>query len=427
MIPVLQPTQTLSAPAAHKDGTGAEAAWRLRYWSIFGGQALSLIGSALTQFVLIWWITDKTGSVSALATAGLVALLPQALLGPLGGILADRYSRRLIMIGADLVSALCMAVLILLFLSERVELWHLYAMMAIRSAMGAFQAPAAAASTAMLVPAGFLPRAAGLNQTLMGVMTVAAAPLGALAIGLMPIGYALAIDLVTAVLGIVPLLIFAIPQQKAPEDRPKGLWREFREGVEVVRSRPELLRLYGLLAATVLVVMPSATLTPLLVKTHFGGGVEQVALIEAIGGIGMILGGMIVAALNPQRLILWILWGFAVSCFALGLVALAPGGMFWLGVVFWFLSCVAFIMGNAPFTTLLQATIPNHLQGRALSLLGTVMALAAPVGLAIATPLGEAIGVRWLFLAMGLAGGLVSLAGFLSAVLRNAGAAAPAR
>lgn len=382
-----------------------------------------MIGSALTQFVLIWWITDKTGSVSALATAGLVALLPLALLGPLGGILADRYNRRLIMIGADLVSALCMAVLIFLFLSERVELWHLYAMMFIRSAMGAFQGPAAAASTAMLVPASFLPRAAGLNQTLQGLMTVAAAPLGALAMGLMPIGYALAIDLVTAILGIVPLLIFAIPQQKAPEDRRAGLWSEFKEGVQVVWSRPELRRLYGLLAAVVLVVMPSATLAPLLVKSHFGGGIEQVALIEALGGIGMILGGVIVAALNPKRLILWVLWGFAVSCFALGLVALAPSGMFWLAILFWFVSSLAFILGNAPFTTLLQTTIPNHLQGRALSLLGTVMALAAPIGLAIATPLGEAIGVRWLFLAMGLAGGFVGLAGFLSPVLRRAGRA----
>ncbi|MBO1915779.1 hypothetical protein J4727_01890 [Providencia rettgeri] len=59
------------------------------YW------AGALCGSALTQFVLLWWITDTTGSVSALAIAGIVALLPQALLSPLGGVLADRYSRRL--------------------------------------------------------------------------------------------------------------------------------------------------------------------------------------------------------------------------------------------------------------------------------------------------------------------------------------------
>ena len=136
--------------------------WRLRFWMIFSGQALSLVGSALTQFVLLWWITDTTGSVSALATAGMAAMLPQALLSPLGGTFADRYSRRLLMIAADVISALCMAVLIVLFLTERIELWHAYVMMFIRSAMQAFQTPAATASMAMLVPRDFLPRAAGL-------------------------------------------------------------------------------------------------------------------------------------------------------------------------------------------------------------------------------------------------------------------------
>ncbi|EJL30829.1 arabinose efflux permease family protein [Caulobacter sp. AP07] len=396
--------------------------WQPRYWSIFVGQALSLIGSALTQFVLIWWITDTTGSVAALATAGMVALLPQALLGPLGGAFADRHSRRLLMIAADGVSAICMLVLIALFLTQHIALWHIYTMMFVRSAMQAFQAPAAAASTAMLVPARFLPRASGLNQTMMGIMTVAAAPLGALAIALMPIGWALGIDVVTALIGIVPLLIFAIPQHRAPKAQRAGLWREVKEGVHLVWDDPALRRIYGLLAGVVLVIMPSFTLVPLLVKEHFGGGAEQVAIIEGLGGAGMIAGGLLVAALAPRRLMLWLLSGYALSCFTLALVALAPADMFWLAVVFWVFSSITFIIGHAPFTTLIQTTVPNHLQGRVLSLLSTIMGLAAPIGLALTTPLGELIGIRWLFVLMGALGGLVSLLGFLSPVLRRFGA-----
>ncbi len=375
--------------------------------------------------MLIWWITDTTGSVSALALAGLVALLPKALLGPLGGTLADRYSRRLIMIAADLVSALCMLVLIALFLADRIELWHIYTMMFVRSAMQAFQQPAAAASTAMLVPASFLPRAAGLNQTLMGIITVAAAPLGALAIGIMPIGYALGIDVATAILGILPLLIHAIPQHRAPKAGRSSLWAEFREGVALVRGDPVLWRLYLLLTAVVLVLMPSFTLVPLLVKEHFDGGAAQVAVIEGLGGAGMILGGMIVTALAPKRQVLWILWGFALSCFTFAMAALVPGTLFWLAVVFWVISSVAFIFGNAPLTVLIQTRVPNHLQGRALSLMATMMGLAAPVGLAIATQLGEVIGIRWLFVAMGVLSGLVALAGFLSPVLLTDADTAP--
>lgn len=413
MDPVLNPTSPALTPHHPDPGPG----WERRFWTILSGQALSLIGSALTQFVLIWWITDTTGSASALATAGMAALLPQALLGPLGGTLADRYSRRVLMIAADTISALCMLVLITLFLTERVELWHVYVMMFIRSAMQAFQSPAAAASTAMLVPASFLPRAAGLNQTLMGIMTVAAAPLGALAIGAMPLGLALSIDVATALLGIIPLLLFRIPQIKRAEEQQTSMWTEFREGVHLVWREPGLRRLYGLLGAIVLAIMPAFTMVPLLVKNHFGRGVGDVALMEGLTGAGMIVGGLLIAAVAPKRPMPWILMGFAASCLTLALTAWAPREMFWLAVIWWAISGLTFIIGNAPLTALLQTTVPNQLQGRVLSLLSTLMGLAGPVGLAIAGPLGERLGIRWLFVAMGVLGTVVSLAGFLSPAL----------
>ncbi|WP_294312362.1 MFS transporter [uncultured Chryseobacterium sp.] len=112
--------------------------WQKRYWFIFSGQALSIIGSALTQFVLMWWIADTTGSIGKLAVAGTMALLPQELLSPVGGVMADRYSRKVIMILADVISAFCVALLVILFLTDYVELWHIYLMMGIRGALQAF-------------------------------------------------------------------------------------------------------------------------------------------------------------------------------------------------------------------------------------------------------------------------------------------------
>ena len=409
-------TEPLPDPAA--------GPWRLRYWTIFIGQALSLIGSAVTQFVLLWWIAQTTGSVSALAMAGIAALLPQALLAPFGGVLADRYSRRLIMIVADLVSALCMTVLIALFLSATVELWHVYVMMFIRSAMQAFQAPAAQASAAMLVPVEFLPRAAGLNQVMMGVMTIAAAPLGALAIGIMPMGWALSIDVVTAVLGIVPLLLFAIPQPSRERAADQHFWSDFKEGVALVWHDRALLHLYAILAGVVLMIMPSFTLAPLLVIEHFQGGPGHVAVMEGLTGAAMIVGGLIVAAIAPKRKVAWFIWGFAISCFLLAVTAIPGPDHFWMAVAAWALSGAAFAAGNAPLVALLQAAIPNQLQGRAFSLLNMVMGLAAPVSLVAVSALGGLISVRWLFILMGIAGGLVALAGLLSRPLRRLDAAA---
>jgi DHA3 family macrolide efflux protein-like MFS transporter len=412
-----------ATPPAYHPGAG----WKLRYFSIFGGQSLSLIGSALTQFVLIWWITDTTGSVAALAMAGVAALAPQALLAPIGGTLADRYSRRLLMIVADLVTALCMVVLMWLFASGGIELWHIYAAMFVRSAAQAFQMPAAAASVAMLVPGSFLLRASGLSQMMMGVVTIAAAPLGALAISVMPIGWALGIDVITAVLGIVPLLIFTVPQQFASAGERAGLWREFTEGVALVWRDTGLRNLYGLVAAVVLLLMPASTLVPLLIKAHFGGGAPQVAMLESVAGIGMILGGAAAAVLVPRRAMRRAIGALIAANLALMATGLVPGHLFWIGVAFWAAACVAMVVGNAPLAAVLQAIVPNQFQGRVFALLNMLMGLGAPIGLAIATPVGEALGVRWLFVGSGLLGALLCFAGLFSRPLMRLDERMPAR
>ncbi|NJK46572.1 MAG: MFS transporter [Pleurocapsa sp. SU_196_0] len=393
--------------------------WQPRFWSIWFGQALSLVGSALTQFVLLWWITSTTGSANALATAGIAALLPQALLGPIGGVIADRLPRRLIMIVADSITAACMIVLVILFATDSIQLWHVYTLMFIRSSMQAFQSPAASSSTANLVPTDWLPRVAGLNQSLQGIMTIAAAPLGALALAWLPLQGALMIDVVTAVLGITPLLFHAIPQPKETQNKTSSVLTDFKEGVRFVMNDRGLLSLYALLGLVVLTIMPTFTLTPLLVKQHFSGGAGEVALMEGISGVGMILGGLFITAFPPRRPIVTLLVFFAVSCGTVAFTALSSGNALWLAVIWWTVSGISFSIGNAPMMSVLQTVVPNHMQGRTLSLMSTVMGLAGPIGLLIAGPLGEAIGVRGVFIWGGALSALVCALGLLSPALHS--------
>ena len=388
--------------------------WQPRFWSIWIGQALSLIGSSLTQFVLLWWITSTTNSASALAIAGVMALLPQALLGPLGGTLADRLPRRLIMIVSDSITALCMIVLVLLFSSNTVQIWHIYVLMFIRSSMQAFQSPAASASTANLVPNSWLPRVAGLNQSLQGIMTIAAAPLGALALAWLPLQGALMIDVVTAILGISPLVFYSVPQPKETQNKTSSVWNDFREGVRFVARDRGLLTLYTILGLVILTLMPTFSLTPLLVKQHFGGGINEVALMEGLSGVGMIVGGVLISIFPAKRPILILMVSFVVSCGTVALTALAGSNAFWLAIVWWVVSGLTFSTGNAPMMSVLQTVVPNHMQGRVLSLMSTIMGLAGPIGLAIAAPLGEAFGVRSVFIGGGVLSALVCLLALFS-------------
>ena len=110
--------------------------WATRFFTIFTGQTISLFGSSLVQFELIWYLTQKTGSATVLATASLFAMLPQILLGPIAGTVVDRGNRRLIMIASDSLIAVSTLGLAFLFWTGRVEIWHIYAVSVIRAIGG---------------------------------------------------------------------------------------------------------------------------------------------------------------------------------------------------------------------------------------------------------------------------------------------------
>src|SRR5574340_1045017 len=148
--------------------------WLRTFGPIWLGQAASLLGSSLVQFALVWHLTVKTGSTTVLAMATLVALLPQVVLGPFAGALVDRWDRRKVMMIADGSVALTTLILVALFSTGRIETWHIYVAMFLRSLGGAFHWPAMQASTSPMVPKEHLPRLAGANQALNGLINIAA-------------------------------------------------------------------------------------------------------------------------------------------------------------------------------------------------------------------------------------------------------------
>ena len=121
--------------------------WKRMFFTIWSGQALSILGSQLVQFALIWYLTVQTGSATVLATASLVGMLPNVILGPFIGTLVDRWNRRRIMLNADSIVALATLLLVVLFSLNVVEVWHIYAVLLIRSLASTFHGNAMSAST----------------------------------------------------------------------------------------------------------------------------------------------------------------------------------------------------------------------------------------------------------------------------------------
>ena len=166
--------------------TASSTNWARTFFTFWTGQALSLFGTQLVQFALVWWLTETTGSATVLATATLVGVLPNVFLAPVAGVLVDRWSRRTIMIASDGAVALATLALAVDFALGVVQVWHVYLALFVRAAVGTFQFPAAQASTSLMVPPEQLARVAGLNQMLQGGMIIIAPPIGALLLGVLP-------------------------------------------------------------------------------------------------------------------------------------------------------------------------------------------------------------------------------------------------
>ncbi len=176
-----------------------------------------MLGSHLVQFPLVWWLTETTGSATALAVATMMALLPQVFFSPIAGALVDRWNRRKVMMVADGVIALVVVVLAVLYALDAVQVWHIYLLMLIRAAGGAFHWPAMQASTTLMVPEKHLSRVVGLNQTLSGMANIVSPPLAALLFSILPMQSILAIDVGTAALAITPLFFIYVPQPERKE------------------------------------------------------------------------------------------------------------------------------------------------------------------------------------------------------------------
>jgi MFS transporter, DHA3 family, macrolide efflux protein len=399
--------------------------WAQKFFTIWTGQAFSLVGSAIVQFALIWWLTQKTGSATILATASLVGLLPQILLGPFVGALIDRWDRRLIMIVADSAIAMATGVLIFLFATGVIQVWHVYIILMFRSLGGAFHSPAMTSSTSLMVPNKHLARVAGMNQTLRGVVSIVAPPLGALLISLFPTERVLFVDIATAALAVIPLFFIGVPQPPRQIAQANGsaqktsYWHDLKEGYFYVVKWPGLLGVILLAMAINFLLSPASALTPLLVKKAFNGGAQELAWVESVIGIGMILGGLILSIWGGfKRRILTTLSGIIGIGIGVILAGLTPSTLFGLLLTGNFIVGVTQVFANGPLSAILQSTVAPDMQGRVFSLIDAGATAMMPLSLLIAGPVSDWLGIRTWFLFAGIVCILLTiLAFFIPAIL----------
>lgn len=385
---------------------------------IFIGQSLSLFGSQLVQFALVWWLTiTSLGSASVLAFAMMMALIPQIILTPLLGPLIDRWNRRQVMIIADAMIALSVFALALLFAFKLVEIWHVFMLMLVRSIGGAFHWPAMQASIVMLVEKKKLTKVNGLTQSFQGLANVLAPPIAAVLVGLIPIQNILAIDIGTAVMAILPLLFIQIPQPKIDfsKEKKNSTLANFKFSFGYLwRWKGGLFIMVGAMIANLLIV-PAVSFIPILVTEHFGGGAFDYAILTAGLGIGAILGGIILGAWNYKtRRIIIGMASFVFMGLGVASIGVMPSWAFIPTIIIFFFSGLMMAIGNGSIFAILQNMTPPHLQGRIFALVLSGSAAMTPLGLALGGPLIDMLNVQFWFLIGGLVMAFVATLAFFS-------------
>ncbi|HBT86764.1 MAG TPA: MFS transporter [Porphyromonadaceae bacterium] len=377
--------------------------WKRTFAIIWSGQFFSILTSSLVNFAIIIWLSLQTGSAEILAYAAIAGMLPQILIGPFTGALIDRWNRKRIMMLADTFIALCTFILAFLFWFDIAELWHIFALLALRSIGSSFHSPAMQASVPLLAPTEQLTRIAGINQIISSVSQIAGPALGAMMIAIWDIEYVLIFDVAGALIAVTSLFFVYIPDPEKTENSERHIFKEMKEGAMVVLRNKGLSLVFLYSIIILFFIIPISVLFPLMTIDYFNGTGFQAGIIEAIWSVGALAGGAVMGAkvykVNRVGLINWSYILLGAAFMASGM--LSPNGFVWFAVLTG-ISGIAGAVYNSAFTGLVQTKIEPAALGRVFSTFYAIALIPAMLGLIGIGFIADNIGLKNSFIISGL-------------------------
>ena len=408
--------QTTNAP---QGSAAPNVAWRRPYYTILAGQAVSQVGSSAVQFALIWYLAQETASPAAMGLAGLAAFLPGALLSPAAGIVADRHNRKRVCIAADLAAGIMATAFALAMGAWGISAVAVIALLAARAAATSFQAPAMQAMVPQIVPAESLVEAGGMSQAISSASYVLGPVVGGLLFAAFPLPVILVTDLVGALVAAIALGVVPVSDHRAEGERPKlHPVRELRDGLAVFWEDRVLTQVIVSFLVFMVFFMPLSSFYPLMTSDFFGLGAFEGSLVEMSWALGMLVAGIAVAKANIKdevRASFLATVALGATCIASGLLPQSFGGWVAFAVLCGAMGATATCY-DVPIVAYMQKSIAPEKLGRAFSAFQIVSMVSTPIGLAIASPVAEALGVNAWF---GISGVAIALLGVVMLALQG--------
>ena len=352
------------------------------FYLLWSTQSLSQLGSALTSFALTLWLYEKTGLALSAATLTVCAYAPYVTMSVFAGTLADRLDKRRTMLVCDILAAAGTLLVFVLYKTDMLAAWHLYAISAVNGLMNSVQQPASEVAYTLIVPKGHYQRTSGLQSLSRSLVSVGSPLIATTLYGLAGLGAAIAVDLATFAVAFAALALFIkLPSSPETVGADYSVREAMGEGLAFLRENHLVRDVILFLSGVNLLASAFDATLPAYVIPNPRGGNDMLGVVTACSGAAMLAGSLIATVLpkpkNRVRVIyLSMLISLGIENFVL---------VFSRNPALW---CVAQVVGwvlvpvmSANYDVVVRSTVPVELQGRVYACRNTLQYFTIPIGL----------------------------------------------
>lgn len=378
--------------------------WKRNFFTIWTGQAISKFSSSILQFAMIWYLTDTTGSAAVVSFAVFLAFFPQAILGPISGVVIDRYDRKMIMVLSDVLIALVGLAMAVAGFTGTLETWMILLVLFLRTVGTAFHSPCMQAVTPQIVPSDQLTRCAGYSQALTSVSDIFSPAAAALLYQIWSLEAIVMLDVFGALCACATLAFAWIPKLEKKAERKKlTMTQDILEGFRVLRKNKGVFYLAMVTGLYTIALMPVSALFPLMSMSYFGGTSTHASIAEIVFSVGFMMGSVVLGAWGGTKNRVYTVFGsYMLMAVSLLVVGILPTSGFWFFAV-----CCWLIGFSGPFywgtyTPIIQSHFQGEYLGRVLTLTGCFRYFFGPIGLGAESILSEYFGINSWFMIGGI-------------------------
>jgi len=355
----------------------------------FGGQFISLVGTWMQNVAQSWLVYSLTGSSALLGLVGFSGQIPVFAFSVLGGIAADRLSRRHVVIATQTASMLLAFALAFLTLTNTVRIWHVFVLSALLGVVNAFDIPARQAFIMDMVGKEDLINAIALNSAMFNASRVVGPAVAGITVAAIGEGWCFFVNGVSYIAVIIGLMLMHVNgHRRTAANSPI---EDVKEGFRFVIRHPPIHALLILLGVGSLAGTPFMVLMPVFADKILHGGAQALGWLVGVSGVGALVGALVLATRRHVRgLGRWV--AISAAAFSVSLIAFALSRVFWLSLLFMlpigFFMMIQFGASN----TLIQSMSPDVLRGRVMSVYSMMFMGMAPIGALVEGAVADRVG-----------------------------------